>query len=291
MPTIHSLLPAYERSMRSRGQRPRGIQRYIAHLRSFLVHAGNDFDIVDLKPRDIRRFQEVRCEEVAIRTVHGALTALRSFCCWAIEEEYISTDPTTGMRWPKLPETAPKALTRQQLRRLMTALEEPIDLAIHERWQWRRNRRVILLMLFAGLRMSEVIDLRWRDVDLDNRVLVVRDGKGGRARSLPIHAALAKELNRVAIKNPEYAVAGRSDGAPVSRDHDKMFRRWLKERGVELSAHQLRHTFATELMRSGANLRYIQELMGHRSIETTQRYLLVEPDVLRVAVAQMPAAW
>jgi len=171
----------------------------------------------------------------------------------------------------------------------MRAMDEPPFLTLKQRWYHRRNRRAVLLMLYAGLRMGEVIALRWQDVDLEH-ALLVRDGKSGRSRSLPLHPVLLAEL-RMASGQPKSAVAGTMKGTPLVREIDHLFRRWLRKQGIEISAHQRRHSFATELMRQGVNLRAIQELLGHKQLETTQRYLMVEVEHLRSAVEQLPTEW
>ena len=289
MPTVGDYLDRYAASLRGQGRRPRGIERYLEHLRAFdSFHAGLALD--DLNRAAVARYQEDLAQRCAIKTVIGALSCIRSFCQWAICEELLTRDPTTAVKWPKKPEPVPRALKRAEVRVLLRAMEEPPFLTLKQRWYHRRNRRAVLLMLYAGLRMGEVIALRWRDVDLEQAMLLVRDGKGGRSRSLPIHPVLLAEL-RMATGLPQHAVAGTMDGKPLVREIDHLFRRWLRKQGIEISAHQLRHSFATELLRQGVNLRAIQELLGHKQLETTQRYLMVEVEHLRSAVAQLPTQW
>lgn len=287
MQTMTHLLGQYEQALLARGRRPRGIARYLEHLRLFAQDLGAD----PITAARIRRYQEHLARRCAVRTVQGALTAIRSYCRWAVREGHLAGDPTVDVDWPTTPDAAPRALSREQLRRLMRAMDEPADLTTEQQWYWRRNRRVVLLMLFAGLRMHEVVQLRWGDVDLDARQLVVRQGKGGRSRSVPLHGALLAELRAAGRHRPGLAVAGREDGTPIARDHDRLFRRWLRRAGLSISAHQLRHSFATELLRSGADLRTIQELLGHRRLETTQRYLMIDAERMRSAVDLLPSRW
>ena len=102
---------------------------------------------------------------------------------------------------------------------------------------WCRNRRAIFLMLFAGLRISEAAALRWRDVDLEGRYLVVRDGKGGKDRSVPLHPILLTELNKAPAHRPNWAVAGKADGSSMTvKSMAHIFERWLPERGLTISA-------------------------------------------------------
>lgn len=147
-------------------------------------------------------------------------------------------------------------------------------------------------MLFGGLRISEAAALRWREVDLDAATLMVIDGKGGKDRMVPLHPTLLNELTRVEAPRKTWTVAGKPDGSPVKQKSlAHIFERWLPGFGLNISAHQLRHSFATELLRAGADLRSIQELLGHTSLETTQRYLTLSNHQLRVAVDKLPSSW
>jgi site-specific recombinase XerD len=121
---------------------------------------------------------------------------------------------------------------------------------------------------------------------------VVRDGKGGKDRSVPLHAILLAELAAAPPHRPNWAVAGKADGSGMTvKSMAHIFERWLPERGLAISAHQLRHSFATELLRKRADIREIQELLGHESLETTQRYLALDPERLRAAVELLPDEW
>jgi site-specific recombinase XerD len=176
----------------------------------------------------------------------------------------------------------------------MRVIEEPPDLEEDEQWYWQRNRRAIFLMLYAGLRISEACSLSWREIDLEQGSLMVRDGKNGKDRIVPINATLFQELQKVPVHERKniFAVAGKRDGTGMKRKGmTHIFDRWLKDMGVDLTAHQLRHSFATQLMEAGVNLREIQELMGHESLETTQRYLMVSSERLRRAVDSLPSEW
>jgi integrase/recombinase XerD len=149
-----------------------------------------------------------------------------------------------------------------------------------------------MLMLFAGLRISEAAALRWRDVDLEAGVLMVIEGKGGKDRAVPIHPILRAELLRVESPRPSWAVVGRRDNQPMNQKSlAHLFERWLPDCDLHISAHRLRHSFASELLRHGADLRSIQELLGHTSLEMTQRYLMLGSQQLRAAIDRLPDGW
>jgi integrase len=147
-------------------------------------------------------------------------------------------------------------------------------------------------MLYAGLRISEVSSLLWRDVYLDDRMLVVQRGKGGRRRELPIHPALLEELLLVPVRRPTWPVVGSIEHTPLTpKSMAHIFERWLPKFGIFITAHQLRRTFATQLLRRGATLRDIQMLLGHRSLKTTAAYLGVNPKNLEDWLNLLPMSW
>lgn len=162
------------------------------------------------------------------------------------------------------------------------------------RWRRERDVRTILLMLYAGLRLSEAANLRWRNVDLGRGMIRVVDGaKGGRSRAVAAHERLMAAFQRVPgeERRADYAVVGRPDGAPMKpKALAHLFERWLADT-IRISAHQLRHSFATQMLWHGADIRHIQELLGHASLDTTRRYLRLDTDRLRESVDRIPSSF
>lgn len=292
---LDAYLPAYLAALKAKGHRPRGIDKYAGELRYFIKWLPPDATMSIITTAVIQQYQEVRAEHCSPGTVAMALTTIRSFCRWAMKRGFRSDDPTLDLDWPKKRHASPRALKFAELRTLMLAINnEPARLGPVRRWYWHRNRRAMYLMLFAGLRISEVSALRWCDVDLETEELWVRDGKGGKDRCIPIHQALLYELELVPLieRQADYAVAGNADGSlQTFKSLDHVFRRWLPQLGITISAHQLRHTFATEMLRNDADLLMIKELLGHASLETTQRYLKTDTKRMRAAVDRLPSNW
>jgi site-specific recombinase XerD len=291
-PILKSYVAAYRTHLVARGHRPRGVDRYIDQIRAFIRYLGPDATMADVHTESITNYQEHLARRCMSGTVGNALTSIRSFCRWAIQAGLRSDDPTLSIQWPKLSKPAPRALSQRELHQLFKALKMPDDIDAGKQFTWGRNRRAIMLMLFAGLRISEAAALRWRDVDIEGRYLVVRDGKGGKDRSVPLHPILLAELSNAPSHRPHWAVAGKTDGSGMAvKSMAHIFERWLPGLGLAISAHQLRHSFATELLRTRADIREIQELLGHESLETTQRYLALDPERLRAAVELLPDEW
>jgi site-specific recombinase XerD len=292
MPTIEELLPDYRAHLVARGHRKQGVARYMDQLKAFVRFVGKETTVTEITAKVIRRYQATMAEQCGAGTVGNALTAIRSFCRWCLLEELRTDDPTLQIVWPRLRKPAPRALRRAELRFIFEVITEPAGLRKEQAFIWRRNRRAIYLMLFGGLRLSEAAALRWRDIDLDAQELLVIDGKGGKDRVVPLHPALTEELRRVRNPKPMWAVVGQRDGKPLNyKSLAHIFERWLANLGLRISAHRLRHSFATELLRHGADIRAIQDLMGHTSLETTQRYLALNNEQLRGAVDKLPHSW
>jgi site-specific recombinase XerD len=298
-PRLADLWPEYATYQLNRRKRqPRGVDRYGQVLDSLFAFLGTEPTILDLADARLGAYQEYIGARLSPNSCHLAATAIRSFCRWTVKAGYLSDDPSADLESPKKTKPAPKPLPRRQLHDLFLVLAAPQIDTEHARLHWARNRLVIFLMLFAGLRLAEVTALRWADVDIDALLLTVRDGKGGKDRGIPIHPMLALELGK--RRGPrDGAVVGPIDGRgysdPQSLAH--IFERWIPKTATRMgltlrfSAHQLRHTFATEMLRGKADLRSIQILMGHESLETTMRYLLTDASQHQDAVNVLPSGW
>lgn len=307
VPTLHLVMPApplpleayissYVVSLQSRGNRPSGVRRYRDQMLYFFRWLGPDATMDSITTDSIRRYQEEHAQRLNPATVSNALTCIRSFCRWAQKRKLRTDDPTVDLDWPKKRRPAPRALKFAELRGLMLAItNEPARLGPVARWTWQRNRRAILLMLFAGLRISEAAGLRWRDVDLEAGELWVRDGKGGKDRCIPLHRVLQYELELVpeSERGADSGVVGNGrDGSCMSKKSmDHMFRRWLPKLGISISAHRLRASFATEMLRHDADLLTISTLLGHADLSTTQHYLVADTKRMRAAVDKLPSTW
>jgi site-specific recombinase XerD len=296
LPRLSELLPQWRAARLGAGRRPRGILAYQVQLERFFAWLGDGATVAEITHLAIADYQAHVAERWGPLTIGQALSAIRAFCRWLLSRGLRADDPTIGICWPKRPDAEPRALATSQVRALWAAIRTPQNLSAEARWYWRRERRIILLMLYAGLRRSEVAALLWRDVDLGTRrgegTIRVRDGKGGKDRTIPLHPTLWDEFQGVEPCRATAAVAGARDGKRITgKSIGHTFERWLAGRGIQTSPHVLRHTFATELLRNGADLRHIQELMGHESLETTQRYLRVDAERLRGAVGMLPAAY
>jgi site-specific recombinase XerD len=184
--------------------------------------------------------------------------ALKSFFRFLVDEERLVRDPALPLRTPGKQEALPDVLTMGELQRLLAQLSRDELWERHFPRQGGARSAPTRLMTDAGLRRSELLGPEWDDVDLSRRLLRVRKAKGGRQRTIPIHPALV----------PLLAEAG------------------VNER-KRVTPHTLRHVFASELLHAGATLSQIQELLGHKHLDSTQRYTRVNAHELRGAIQRL----
>ena len=289
-PAILGTLDSFRAALAGRKIRPRTITTYAKVVRAFAAWLGDESTLAEVSADSIGRYQIAR-GSLAAATIAKDLSGIRAYCRWCVRAKLRSDDPTLDLEWPKRTLPIPRALKARELRLLETILSTPLPtLDIKQRHVRQRHNRAILLMLYCGLRSSEVPALDWRDVDLDEAMLIVRDGKGGKDRSIAIHDRVLKNLAETPEAKQHGAVCGKANGKPISTTSmPHIFSdRYLGSFGLHISAHMLRHTFAVALLRSGADLRTIQTLLGHASLETTQRYLALDFNDKKKAIDRLP---
>jgi integrase/recombinase XerC len=219
---------------------------------------------------------------LARASIARKLAAVRSFLRHAVREGRLEANPATGVPTPRVPKGLPRDLTVDETFALLDHIEGD-DLAAC------RDRALLELLYAAGLRVSEAVALDLDDLDLRAGVLRVL-GKGNKERMVPFGSKAAQALERWLTAARPLRLNG--DGRAVfmnlrgGRLSDRSVRRVLDRRlreaaiATRVSPHALRHSFATHLLGAGADLRAIQELLGHASLSTTQRYTHVSTDAL-----------
>jgi site-specific recombinase XerD len=252
--------------------------------------------LADVRVTHLRGFlAEEQRTRPAVSSQARSTAALKCFFRFLVEEERIERDPALPLRTPKKVDVLPDVLTMGELERL---LAQPARGDLWERHfpgKPERDLLLLALMAYGGLRRGEVVGLDWDDVDLSRRLLRIRKAKGGRQRTIPIHPALAPlfaEYYATRVPSHEQALFV---GVQGNRLHytqlGQVFRHYVTSAGLNerkrVTPHTLRHVFASELLRAGANLRQIQELLGHKHLDSTQRYTRVNAHELRGAVKRL----
>ncbi|HVR06868.1 MAG TPA: tyrosine recombinase [Thermoanaerobaculia bacterium] len=289
---------------------PHTLRAYEGDLLRFLDFLARDF--LALPPEDVRPqavdglavrsfLASLHAQGLERRSQARALSALRSLLRFACREGTLAANPAQGVPTPRLPQTLPRHLRPGEVEALLEApgrAAEPGDApaaaaAALDALLARRDRALLELLYAAGLRVGELVGLDWGAIDLAARVLRVV-GKGGKERMVPFGRPAAGALRqwldvwervrerqgRGGTEEPVFLNhrGGRLSDRSVRRIIDRWIEQTALARGVH--PHTLRHTFATHLLEGGADLRAIQELLGHASLSTTQKYTHVEVERL-----------
>ena len=254
------------------------LRAYGTDLQSFeeFMHA-REIDIAAATVRDVRAFLAVlRAQGLARSTIARKVSAVRSLYKFLYREGVVGKNPMTALRTPRQEKKLPRFLTEQDVDRLMGAPDT-------SDWKGARNRAILETLYGGGLRVSELVGLNDDDVDVSAGLARVR-GKGKKERLAPIGRTASDAIRnyramRNAVRLPKKdaralfinAVDGRR---LTARSVRRVLRRALLAAGLDarLSPHALRHSFATHMLQNGADLRSVQELLGHENLSTTQVY-------------------
>lgn len=240
---------------------------------------------VDLKLEDLQHFAlSIHENGVGAATQARILSGVRSFYRYLVLDGFIEDDPSELLESPQMGEHLPEVLTTAEV----DAIEASIDLSKPE---GQRNKAIIETLFSCGLRVSELVNLKLSNIFFDEKFVRVL-GKGNKERLVPISEKAIKEIrlwfydrNQLNIKPGEqdYLFLNRR-GAHLTRTMILiMIKRQAVEAGITktISPHTLRHSFATELLKGGADLRVIQAMLGHESIGTTEIYTHIDTTTLR----------
>lgn len=265
----------------------REIRRWWRWLRS------RDLDLGDVQEPDVEAYVgHLRDTGLAPATVARAVVAVRSLHRFLAVEGHTATDPGALVEAPRVPAGLPKALTEEEVAALLGAVEGDDPIA-------RRDRAILEVLYATGLRISELVGLRLSDLDLESGLLRAF-GKGSRERMVPVGthatAALVTWLGpggRPALAPERWARRDDADAVFLNRRGGRLTRqgawlvvkRWATAAGLahKLSPHVLRHSCATHMLERGADIRAVQEMLGHASISTTQVYTRVSTERLLAA--------
>ena len=222
----------------------------------------------------LRRFlAKLHEHSYAKRSLARKLASLRSFFRYLVREGYVSTDPSRALATPKLDRRLPQFLDVKEAARLM-------DVPQGEQWLAFRNRAILELLYSSGIRVSELVGLRMEHVDLVGGAVQV-EGKGKQERLVPMGRPAMDALQRY-LDHRKVPKMGSNAMVFINKNGTKLTTKSVREivnrlaraAGIakHVSPHTLRHTFATHLLDQGADLRSVQELLGHKNLSTTQIY-------------------
>jgi integrase/recombinase XerC/integrase/recombinase XerD len=250
--------------------------------------AGRSLTPVEVDARVLRRYAAQRSQEgLSPASLARTVASLRSFYRMLREHGLVASNPAELLTLPKRPRSLPHVLRPQELGQLLDRIPQTTPLEL-------RDRAMLELAYACGLRAEELVTLTIDSVDFDAEQLRI-EGKGSKTRLVPVGEPALRALTRYLERarpalahDDERALLLSKSGRPLSTsDVRRRLRIWSTRAGLggAVHPHALRHSFATHLLNGGADLRAIQELLGHSSISTTQVYTQVESARLRRAYA------
>ncbi len=250
--------------------------------------AGRSLTPVEVDARVLRRYAAQRSQEgLSPASLARTVASLRSFYRMLREHGLVASNPAELLTLPKRPRSLPHVLRPQELGQLLDRIPQTTPLEL-------RDRAMLELAYACGLRAEELVTLTTDSVDFDAEQLRI-EGKGSKTRLVPVGEPALRALTRYLERarpalahDDERALLLSKSGRPLSTsDVRRRLRIWSTRAGLggAVHPHALRHSFATHLLNGGADLRAIQELLGHSSISTTQVYTQVESARLRRAYA------
>lgn len=262
----------------------RDLQKYLDHLAQRGVT-----NVREVSREDVASFPEA-LREYAKSSVARAVTAVRAFHKFAFEEGMTPENPAADVRPPKLPRRLPTALSVAEVTALIEAAGAKGDAVA------LRDRALLELLYGTGARISEAVALTADDVDVETKTVRLF-GKGRKERVVPLGSFALEALEAYRVRaRPEMAAKGKGTAAlflnkrgnPLTRQSAwGIIQNAAKRAGLRehISPHSLRHTFATHLLEGGADVRVVQEMLGHSSVTTTQIYTAVSREHLREVYA------
>ena len=282
-------LVAYDRDLRARGAAERTRRAYGVDLGQFVEWVGEE-PPGEVRHRDVRRYAAgLSSQGMAPATVARKLASVRGLFDFLVRTERVGQNPAELVSSPKREEKLPRVLSAEQVRELLERIPARTPLEL-------RDRAMLELAYSCGLRCEEIVGLDLDSLDFETEQLRVL-GKGSKERLLPVGEPAQRALRGYA-ERARHALAGdpreralflsKSGRRLSNSDVTRRLALWVREAALAggVSPHALRHSFATHLLEGGADLRSVQELLGHSSLATTQLYTHVSADRLRAAYLQ-----
>lgn len=244
----------------------RDLNKFFRFLKEYKIN-----DIKKITKETIRLyFLKQKNNNISNRTLGRYYSSLNSFFIYSIEHEYIESNPLKFIDYPKYTKKVPEYIYESQLEKILNEkTSENIEIEL-------RNKLIINLLLDTGVRVSELVNIKVSDIDIEERIIKVF-GKGSKERFVFFTSKTKEILVTYLSKRKEKAIV---DNLFINYKGEKLTERSVQKIiklvgekiGLDIHPHLLRHTFATDLLNKGADIRMIQELLGHENLDTTQIY-------------------
>ncbi len=247
-------------------------------LHAFSHHIG--FQSIDsVKKHSITVFIDHKIISNKLHQAHQHFRNLRTFFNWAVDNEYILRSPLTRMKPPKLPEKKPVWINNIELNEILSNINSV------------QLKDIYQILFYTGMRASELLSMTWSNIDLQEKVLFIKNSnsfstKTGKERAIP----MAQKVYNIIYKQPtrfKGELLFVKNGVKFSVDYvSKQFKKSLRSTELDgnIHLHSLRHSFASNLVKEGANIFYVSKLLGHSKVSTTEIYSHVRTDDLRKSI-------
>lgn len=259
------------------------ISSYKNDLYKFLEY-NKGKNINNITNNDLKEYlKKLKNETLNEKSISRNISCLKSFYKFLVIEKVVKDNPSETITMPKIKKSLPDILTEEDVLKLL-------DIELNDNFSYR-NKAMLELMYATGLRVSELVNLKLQDIDLSQDI-VRTFGKGSKERIIPIGDYAKEYLEKYIYEyrgsmlkrnNSEYIFLNNHGKKMTRQGFFKIIKKIAKEKGIEkeLSPHTLRHSFASHLLKYGADLRTIQELLGHSDISTTQIYTHITNEELK----------
>lgn len=262
---MKSELKELEMELKLRGLSKNTIKSYVLHNEKLLDYSGKTPN--QITKEDIKSYlgHITVDKNSSPRTISLAYSSFKYYYEDVLKKKIVDFKP------PKLPKKLPTVLTKKEVKSLIN--NAPTN----------KSKLIIMTLYSSGMRLSECLNLKVKDIDFENKMAWVRGGKGKKDRAIILSENLIKEVNKVIQSSQEYLFSGKDNKPLSSRNVQKIIKKTTEKAGINknITPHSLRHSFATHLLESGTDIRKIQELLGHSNLQTTQIYTQVSVEELR----------
>jgi site-specific recombinase XerD len=283
----------YDYSHYMRGYSKDTIRKYRGTIKYYCKVAGIR-NIGDITNQNLRLFFVYgRVERHwTSRTFIGYYHVLIVFFRWCIVNGYMAENPIMGIELPKVEKRLPQKLTKQDAMKL---LEVVYNYPYDYKFLRYRNHAIFSLFIFAGLRKSELLSLKFADVDITNLTIFVRQGKGSKDRIIPMSYTLAQSLKAYVAERNRLGKTCEHFFSSLNRNMGfteiglkRLVIKIREASGIMFGVHKLRHTFAMLMLEGGCDIYSLSKMMGHSDIKTTTIYLSASAEHLRAQVTKHP---
>src|SRR3989344_2509354 len=259
--TMDVYLKKLEDELKLRKYSPKTIKAYLACVVNYLKFKKNDYGIVDVD--SIKQYLLSQIDKgMSSQTTNQSSQAI-NFFCWNV----LKFSGKIDIRFAKTPSKLPIVLSRNEIQSILAVINN------------EKHKLMIALAYSGGFRVSEIINLKIKDINLEELTIHIKGAKGNKDRITIFSEKLVRDIGKLISNNNFdcYVFISERGGKLTERTAQKVFENALKKTGIKKDAtfHSLRHSFATHLLENGVDVRYVQELLGHANIRTTQLYTQV----------------